>query len=78
MRAALLERSSALTESLRERLAPGAWRLARGARVLRRDLALYETLTRYVLFERYQHVFLVARDGVAVDLHPRHRATGAR
>jgi transcriptional regulator of acetoin/glycerol metabolism len=50
VRRLLLERASALAESLQARLAAGA-------RAARRDLALYEGLVRYVLFERYQRVF---------------------
>jgi hypothetical protein len=51
VRGLLLERGSALAEALRERLAAGA-------RAARRDLTLYEALVRFVLFERYQRVFI--------------------
>jgi hypothetical protein len=50
VRRLVVERSSALAEALRARL-------AEGVRAGRRDLALYEALVRYVLFERYQRLF---------------------
>jgi hypothetical protein len=51
VRGLVVERALTLAESLRARLAAGT-------RAARRDLTLYEAIVRYVLFERYQRVFI--------------------